>query len=45
MYLDEESQTVLLEGIEAEEVVLSALGERHQVTTAVCIDGLSLQDL
>lgn len=44
-YFDEEGQPVLLEGVEAEEVVLATLGQGNQVSKAVCIDGLPLKDL
>lgn len=44
-YFNKERQSVLFEGKEAEHMVLSTLGERYQVSKAVGINGLSLQDL
>lgn len=44
-YFDEEGQSVLFEGKEAEDVMLSTLGKRHQVSKAVNKDRFPFQDL
>ena len=44
-YFNEEGQSVLFEGKEAEDMVLSTLGKRNQVSKAVSIYRFSLQQL
>lgn len=44
-HLDKERKPVLLKGKEAEDVVLAALGQRHEIAEAVDVDGLPFQHL
>lgn len=44
-YFDEEGQSVLFEGEEAEHMVLSAFRKRHQISKAVSKYGFSFQHL
>lgn len=44
-YFDEESQSILFKGKEAEHMVLSSLGERHKISETVSKYRFTLQHL
>jgi len=44
-YLDTEGKTILLEGVEVENQLLTTFRQRSQVSVAVHVDGPALQNL